>query len=113
MLVRFSSVETGSVLMFGDIAVSLIKMMGATGKVPGAISAEDIPAALTRLRQQLEIDAAASDGTADTKITKTDKDRKNDKDEESTISLTVRAGPLIQILERAEAADAAVMWEKE
>ncbi|MDZ4729874.1 MAG: DUF1840 domain-containing protein [Xanthomonadales bacterium] len=107
MLVRFSSVETRSVLMFGDIAVSLIKMMGATGKVPGAISAEDIPAALTGLREQLEIALVASAGATDPA------DNKNVQDDEPPISLKMRAGPLIQILQRAAVAGAAVMWEKE
>lgn len=107
MLVRFSSIETESVLMFGDIAVSLIKMMGATGKVPGAISAEDIPAALARLRQQLKVAAVAGEGATAAK------DNNNEQDDEPQVSLAVRAGPLIQVLERAGAAGAAVMWEKE
>ncbi len=107
MLVRFSCVETGSVLMFSDIAVSLIKMMGATGKVPGAIGAEDISSALTRLKKQLDVVAVASDVTPDTAASK------DEKDSESPIPLAVRAGPLIQVLERAEAAGVAVMWEKE
>ena len=112
MLVRFSSVETGSVLMFGDIAVTLIKMMGATGKVPGAISAEDIPAALIRLREQLEVAAVASDGAVNNKTGNT-ADDKNENDDEPPIPLAMRAGPLIQILQRAEAAGVTVMWEKE
>ncbi len=107
MLVRFSCVETGSVLMFGDIAVSLIRMMGATGKVPGAISAEDIPSALTRLREQLDLVAKAEDGAPDKAA------GKNEEDDEAPIPLSVRAGPLIQILEHAEAAGKAVMWEKD
>jgi hypothetical protein len=107
MLVRFSSVKTGSVLMFGEVAVTLIRMMGATGKVPGAIGAEDVPAALSRLQLQLKASAMTSEGAA------ASADKQNDKDSEPKISLAMRAGPLIQILERAAAAGVAVMWEEE
>jgi hypothetical protein len=106
MLVRFSSVKTGSVLMFGDIAVTLIKMMGATGKVPGAIGADDVPAALTRLQDELKASANVSEGTASAA-------KQDDKDSEPKISLAMRAGPLIQVLERAAAAHVAVMWDEE
>lgn len=107
MLVRFSSAKTQSVLMFGEVAVTLIKMMGASGNVPGAVSASDVPAALARLRKQLEVVAGENDDAAD------HTDIKHQKDDEPTISLAVRAGPLIQVLERASAAGVAVMWDKE
>jgi len=32
--------------MFGDVALAMLKMMGHTATVPGAILAEDVPAAL-------------------------------------------------------------------
>src|SRR5882757_9161247 len=55
MLVRFSSTATEPLIMFGDVAIQLIKMMGASGTIPGALYAADIPAAITRLRQQLAL----------------------------------------------------------
>jgi hypothetical protein len=106
MLVRFSSVETESITMFGDVAMQLIKMLGASGALPGAIGAEDIPAAVQRLRQQLQMHAMAS---AETSNSDEDED---DKDREPPIALMTRAGPLLAILERASAAKAPVMWEK-
>ena len=36
--------------MFGKTALQLIKMMGHSGVVPSAIMAEDVPAALDRLK---------------------------------------------------------------
>ncbi len=104
MLIRFSSVETQSITLFGDIAMKLITMMGASGTIPGAIGAEDIPAAVQRLRQQLN--AAAK---TDTENMEGDQD---EKDRELPVALATRAGPLIDILERAAAAKAPVMWEK-
>jgi hypothetical protein len=106
MLIRFSSVKTESITMFGNVAVQLIKMLGASGAVPGGLSAADIPVALQRLREQLQMQPAAiveaSDAVSD----------KNEKERDPPVALATRAGPLISLLERASAASVPVMWEK-
>ena len=105
MLVRFSSIETESIIMFGNDAVRLIRMLGASGTVPGAIGAEDIPAAVARLRQSLE---TLADPVAEDSATVGN----GEKEEEAPPpGLAVRAGPLIDLLERAGAAHAPLMWE--
>lgn len=105
MLVRFSSTRTESIIMFSDSAAQLIKMMGSSGAIPGAVSAEDIPAALTSLRQQLQSQAAPP-------VAPTDADHEDeDKDRQPQIMLATRAQPLIELLERASAGRAPVMWE--
>jgi hypothetical protein len=105
MLVRFSSTATESITMFGDSATQLIRMMGATGNVPGAVRAEDIPSALTMLRSALhrvqEV-VADHDGVED--------DEKED--EPPPVALSTRAMPLLGILERAAQKGAPVMWER-
>ncbi|NBR29570.1 MAG: DUF1840 family protein, partial [Betaproteobacteria bacterium] len=53
MLVKFDS-EAGQILMFGDVAVALLKLMGQSGTVPGAILAPDIPAAVERLQSNVD-----------------------------------------------------------
>lgn len=104
MLVRFSSTKTESITMFGDVAIPLIRMLGASGRIPGAISAADIPAALSALRQQLAAeppppaDATSDDDNAD--------------DREPPVPLRNRAIPLIALLERAAAAQVPVMWDR-
>ena len=50
MLVTFKSSATDSVTMFGEVATQLIRMMGGTGRIPGAFNAEDVPAALQQQR---------------------------------------------------------------
>lgn len=105
MLVRFSSTQTEPLTMFGDVAVQLIKMMGASGSVPGAIAAEDIPAAVRRLRQQLQLQAATKPPV------ETQDEDEDDDEHEPPIELATRAVPLLDLLERASASDAAVMWE--
>ena len=92
--------------MFGDVAVQLIKMLGASGAIPGAIGAQEIPAAVARLRERLQSSTTTTESSTTT--TKTDDDR----DSEPPIALATRAVPLIDMLQRAAAADAPVMWEK-
>ncbi len=105
MLVRFSSTKTESITMFGNVAVQLIRMLGASGNVPGALSADDIPAALNRLRHELQMAATPTADDVDENETNEQEDR------EPPIALTTRAGPLLDILERASAAHVPVMWE--
>ena len=105
MLIRFSSIATESITMFGNDALQLIKMLGASGAIPGAISEEDIPVALQRLRQQLQ-------STANVTVSVKQAEEGEDENHEPSIMLTSRAVPLVAILERAAAAKAPVMWEK-
>lgn len=105
MLVRFSSVKTESITMFGNDALQLIAMLGASSALPGAIGAADIPAAIKHLRQQLQIHQAR-----DAMVVK-QADADNESDRDPPVNLAVRAGPLLDILERASAGDAPVMWE--
>lgn len=99
MLVRFTSTETGPITMFGDTAVQLIKMLGASTAMPNAISASEIPAATERLRQQLPVRPATDQG-----------DREED---EPLVALATRAVPLLDMLKRAGDASVPVMWEVE
>lgn len=107
MLVRFSSTATEPLLMFGDVARQLIKMMGATGAIPGGITAADLPAAIERLRQQLALQSAPAPPAA-SQPTPNDDDRQR----EPPPSLAARAVPLIDLLQRAQRGDATVMWEQ-
>jgi hypothetical protein len=107
MLVRFKSTATDSINMFGDSAQQLIKMLGGSGNVPGAISAADIPAALSRLRQQLQTLAAVEASQA----SNGKEDDEDDKDKQPSVALSARAQPLIDLLERAGKAGEPVMWE--
>ena len=108
MLLRFTSTATESVMMFGDIALQLIRMMGASGTVPGAIDAAGLPAAIKRLRQQLN-NVATPDTTRSREPAKADED--GEEEQQASIALQTRAQPLLDILERAAAAEVPVMWE--
>jgi hypothetical protein len=53
MIVKFST-SFGRVTMHGDAAVALLKGMGHSGPVPGAILTADLPVALAQLQRMLE-----------------------------------------------------------
>jgi len=100
MLVKFDS-DAGSLTMFGDIAVKLLKSMGHTGAVPSAILPEDIPAALVRLK------AAAATLPANDPPRAAEADTAGG---ELPVSLKQRAFPLIELLERAARQQCEVIW---
>jgi hypothetical protein len=96
MLIKFDS-KVGGITMFGDIAVALLKAMGNSGTVPGALLAKDVPPALERLKAAVAA-APGKEGDAGS--------------EEPKVSLRQRAFPLIDLLERAAKAGADVLWDK-
>jgi hypothetical protein len=112
MLVTFRSKAGASITMFGDHALRMLELMGASGKVPGAFNAEDVPAALSSLQAGLQ---AQSERTATSVPPALHEDRSEQTDEErhaATVSLATRAAPLVNLLQRAAAAKAALIWEK-
>ena len=101
MLVKFQS-EAGTLSMFGDVAVPLLKLMGHTGTVPSAILPEDIPAAVARLRAAVADQPDAPDPAA--------AKRGNQDEQVIPVSLRQRAFPLIELLERAAKQECEVVW---
>ena len=55
MLVAFKSDAYADIIMFGDVAQQLLEMMGRSGAVSSAIQANDVPAALERLKRALKV----------------------------------------------------------
>lgn len=101
MLVKFQS-EVGTLTMFDDVAVPLLKLMGHSGTVPSAIMPEDIPAAVGRLKAAVAAQPDAPDPAAAKQGV--------DDEREIPVSLRQRAFPLIELLERAAKRDCEVMW---
>jgi hypothetical protein len=92
--------------MFAGVAVQLIRLLGASGTIPGAIRPEDIPAAVQRLRQHLKTSTEPHPERSEAIM-----GRGDGKDDDPPIALATRAAPLIGLLERAAAANAPLMWE--
>jgi Domain of unknown function (DUF1840) len=52
MLVTFHCKDSAPVTLFGQVAVQLLHMMGHSGKVPGALYAEDVAKHLASLQEK-------------------------------------------------------------
>lgn len=101
MLVTFTTRAHADITMFGDAALALLRMMGHSGTVPGAILAQDVPAALDRLERGIESLKAAE---------KRETPEPSDQDE-PRVSLARRALPLIELLAAAARRECDVMWK--
>ena len=106
MIVKFST-HAGALTMHGDAAVTLLKAMGHSGTVPGAILAADLRAALSSLRQALEEQARVPPPP---EPATTDED--DEREREPPVSMRMRALPLIDMIETAIARDSDLMWER-
>ena len=107
MIVKFST-RAGALTMHGDAAVALLKAMGHSGTVPGAILAADLPAALAQLRKVLDEQAHAPLPPPPPADTKDDDERER----EPPVTLRMRGLPLIDMIETAIARDSDLMWER-
>lgn len=101
MLVTFSCSAYADITMFGNIATRLIKLMGHSGSVPGAILAEDVPQALQQLNAAIERE----------KQQENQHDATNAPDDEPVITTSMRALPLLDLLKAAADAKCNVMWD--
>jgi hypothetical protein len=96
MLVTFTTHAYADITMFGDIALTMLKIMGHSGSVPGAILAKDVPLALSRLKAAIDAE----------------KSPPQPKDTDDTaVSMVHRALPLIELFTAAAKAEANVMWK--
>ena len=98
MLITFSTEAYADITMFGDVALAMLKMMGHSGSVPGAILAADVPAALSRLTAAINAEKAAPPI----------EDKNTD---EPVVSLSHRALPLLELLAAAAKDNVNVMWK--
>lgn len=104
MLVTFTSKAYPDITMFGEAALHLIKMMGHSGVVPSAIMAEDVPAALDRLKNAIQSESRVPPQEKSSDI--------QDKElHEQSVSLKNRALPLIELLSAAAKENCDVMWK--
>lgn len=107
MLIIFKSKAAGDVMMFGDVANSLIKIMGkdATGK--GIVTVEQLPGAIARLKA-----AVAEDKTANPVIDHDERqfEKTPEGGKREAVSLARRAVPLIELLEYSLKEEVPVTW---
>ncbi len=96
MLVNFTTKAYAGITMFGDDAITLLKMMGHSGTVPSAILAADVPAALNRLTTALD---------------KQKEPPPTQDSDNAVVSMNHRALPMLDLLTAAAKENADVMWK--
>lgn len=103
MLISFQSPASAEIVMFENVARELLSLMGRDEKVPSAMYPEDVPWALSKLRNAV---ARMPDdyGTQS-------ENGSDDDDPGASIGLRMRAFPLIEMLEVAVRERAHVMWD--
>ena len=99
MLVTFSTKSYSNIMMFDDIAMRLLHMMGNSATIPGALVADEVPEALRQLKSALNMEGGpqiAADASDEA---------------EHLVSLRHRALPLVELLENAANKGNDVMWK--
>ncbi|PWY54142.1 DUF1840 domain-containing protein [Legionella qingyii] len=96
MLITFHTDAYEDITYFADVAKRLLSLMGHSGTTPGAIKSENLPEALERLQAGLN---------------KEKKVVEEDDENESEISLSKRAVPLISLLQAAIKKDKDILWD--
>jgi len=108
MLVIFQSQAAGDVIMFGDVAYRLMEIMGKQASPKGIVSVEQLSGAITRLKAAIAKDKAAHAGLGEDDLPQLE--AAPDGGKRAYVSLTQRAVPLIELLERSLKNQAPVVW---
>ena len=108
MIVKFST-RAGALTMHGDAAVALLKAMGHSGTVPGAILAQDLPSALAQLRGAL---AELASQPVPAPAPPPGREEEEEVEREPPVTLRMRAVPFLDMVETAIARGSDLMWER-
>jgi RNA-splicing ligase RtcB len=107
MLIVFKSKAAGDVMMFGDVAQSLMEIMGKDPGDKGIVTVEQMPDAIARLK------AAVAQDKAEKPIVDHDErifEKTPEGGKREYVSLARRAVPLIELLEYSLKEGEPVVW---
>jgi hypothetical protein len=99
MLITFKTKSYANITMFGDVGKKMLEMIDFGVSVPGAITPEDVPTALSNLQQGLESVMEIVEPAGDAN------------EDQPAVSLHTRAVPLIELLKSAIDGQDYVRWE--
>jgi hypothetical protein len=100
MLVTFRTNAYANIVMFGDVAQKLLRLMGHSGTVPGALLAKDVGEAMRKLRDGLELTDDEDEESGE-----------GPQDNSQYVSLKHRAVPLLELLSAADREQDDVLWD--
>jgi len=112
MLVKFTSSESGEIVMFAEAAHDLLMLLGKGCTAHGVFRRDEMLAAAVRLRRSLPgkevVDAEGGETAAQEETTEAEESKK-----ERPVGLAQRAWPLIDMLERTSKGDerAHITWQ--
>jgi hypothetical protein len=107
MLIVFKSKAAGDVMMFGDVAMTLMEVMGKDPADKGIVTVEQLPDAIARLK------AAVAQDKAEHPVIDHDErlfEKTPEGGKREVVSLARRAVPLIELLEYSLKEEVPVTW---
>ncbi len=111
MIVTFQSPASGDVIMFGDVAQRMMKLMGKDVADKGIVTVEQLPEAIARLKAAIEEDKQQRAGKRDEDLPQTEPDRSGSaQSSRPFVTLTQRAVPLLELLEWSLKKKKPVVW---
>jgi hypothetical protein len=109
MIVNFST-RYGRLTLLGDSAITLLKLAGHSGTVPSAVLAADLPGFLARLRAGLQAQGGLASPQPQKQAGPDEDD--DERDRPGQVTLSMRAAPLVEMIENAIARGSDLMWER-
>lgn len=99
MIYKFKSKASGDIIMLGAPGDAVLRLLGREPSATGIIEVADMAAAIIALRRAAD--------AADVGI---DAAQRGEGDPDSVVSLRRRVWPLIEMLQRAQAAAVPIVW---
>jgi hypothetical protein len=100
MIYKFKSPAAGDLIMLGPQGDQMLRVLGREPAAQGVIEPADMPAAL----QALQAAIAAAEAPA------ADADGADREGQAPAVGLRQRLWPMVEMLRRAQAADARIVW---
>ncbi len=110
MIVTFQSAAAGDVIMFGDVAQRMMRIMGKEATEKGIVTVEQLPEAIARLRTAIAEDKARLARVAEEDRPQTEPAPGGKTGQRPFVSLAQRAVPLLELLEWALKKKKPVTW---
>jgi hypothetical protein len=111
MIVTFQSPASGDVVMFGDVAQRMMKLMGKDVTDKGIVTVEQLPDAIARLKAAIEEDKQQRAGLQEEDLPRTEPDSgAKANTSRPFVTLTQRAVPLLELLEWSLKKQKPMVW---
>jgi hypothetical protein len=116
MIVTFQSPAAGDVIMFGDVAKRMMKLMGKESTDKGIVTVEQLPDAIARIKAAIEEDKQQRAGRNPEDLPQTEPDGSGSgsggrgQGSRPFVTLTQRAVPLLELLEWSLKKQKPVVW---